>query len=223
MDKKIENHEYNLRQFIDIAIRWNINGIYKSQTSNSPFGIMDYYVINARSFFEDFRNQLRLEFDKQENEKGFEIDIKDRFLIGIKDYKNWYIDKETEINKLFGETNLYSSMLEIMLSTEREINKYYPSRIEQEEVLTNQYPRIFKNAKGFSLFNSLHEAYKSETNVVANYSFVFLALEHDEFIHCGGTEFIKFLSKNFDIQINRIDSRQSGTNKRTNLYESFKD
>ena len=54
-----------------------------------------------------FRNQLRIEFDNPQNGKGFEIDIKHRFLVGIGNYKDWYSSRKNEIEELFGKSNLY--------------------------------------------------------------------------------------------------------------------
>lgn len=85
----------------------------------------------------------------------------------------------------------------------------------------NPYPEIFKE-NGFDIFEQIHDNYKDLTNVTANYSFLFYAMEKDELIHCGGTEFIKFLASNYDFHIDRIDSRQSGQNKRTNYYNAIK-
>lgn len=85
----------------------------------------------------------------------------------------------------------------------------------------NPYPEIFKN-NGFNIFEQIHDNYKDSTNVTANYSFLYYAMEKDELIHCGGTEFIKFLASNYDLYIDRIDSRQSGQNKRTDYYNTIK-
>lgn len=69
MDKKIENHEYNIRQFIDVATRWDISVIYNTKSETRPFGMLTNHVTESRGFFEDFRNQLRIEIDKPENGK----------------------------------------------------------------------------------------------------------------------------------------------------------
>lgn len=91
--------------------------------------------------------------------------------------------------------------------------------IEQE----NPYPRIFNSPNAVNIFKSLLSDYKNEPNLTANFSFVYYAMKNDGFIICGGSEFIKFLSDKFEIEIDRVSSRQAGTNKRTKFYNRIKD
>ncbi|MGM0934043.1 MAG: hypothetical protein ACQEWD_11420 [Bacteroidota bacterium] len=88
---------------------------------------------------------------------------------------------------------------------------------------TNPYPSIFASEKGYLIFERLNKKYIKTDNHLANYSFLFYALETDKFLLCTGTEFKLFLSKNYQIEIDKIDSRQSGTNKKTIAYEAIKD
>lgn len=137
MNKEIEKHEYNLRQFIDIATRYSIDGLFKSRNPNNNISfIVEYHVENARLFFEVFRNGLKEELSKIENWKAFEIDIKDRFLPMVNTYYEWY-DKNKEETKKFEPFNFYEWMFGIIESTEHEINKYFkpqdfPSRKRAE-------------------------------------------------------------------------------------------
>lgn len=89
-----------------------------------------------------------------------------------------------------------------------------------DEIKENEYIEIFKNNIGYTIFLELHFIYKNKTNKQANYSFLFYALQ-SEYLVCNGTKFIKFLSKR-DIHIDKIDSRQSGSNKKLDLFNSIK-
>jgi hypothetical protein len=193
MDSNIENHEYNLRQFISIATRWSLTGIYSTQNQNRPFGMMDYYVVNARKFFEEFRNQLRIEFDNPQNGKGFEIDIKHRFLVGIGNYKDWYSSRKNEIEELFGKSNLYSMMLGVMESTEMEFTKYYPSK-PNNDIEDNPHPRIFKDLYSFKLFERLFNDYKTSNSLLADFSFIYRKMKEDGFILVKPEEFKLWVS-----------------------------
>lgn len=197
MDIKIENHEYNLRQFIHTATRWDLQVIYKTTTESHPFAIMTYQVVNSRSFYEDFRNQLRIEVDKSENGKAFELDIKDRFLLGIKDYYNWYNSHKEEIIKIFGNPNLYSMMLDIMESTEREINKYFPPQQNEPNISENPYPQIFKNGFAFKLFERLFLNFKDSESQLADFSFIYRKMHVDGYLleHVKAEVFKNWLCK----------------------------
>nr|WP_321229676.1 hypothetical protein [uncultured Psychroserpens sp.] len=83
--------------------------------------------------------------------------------------------------------------------------------------------KIFKDIKSEQLFLKLHKTYKEDTQYwTANYSFIFYAMKANGFITLSGVDFIKFLLP-FEIIIDRIDSRQAGTNKRSNFYEQCKE
>lgn len=86
----------------------------------------------------------------------------------------------------------------------------------------NPYKEIFVNTSAFLLFEKLHKAFKDNHTPLADYSFIFYGMENDGFLLCKGTDFIKFISKMYQIEIDKIDSRQAGKNKRKKLYDSFK-
>lgn len=89
-------------------------------------------------------------------------------------------------------------------------------------LLENKHPKIFKNDLGFSLFTKMHEFYREEVKTVqANFSFLYFAMEKD-FLNCTQTSYIEFL-EGYDIFIDKVDSRQSGTNKKSKLYNSIKE
>lgn len=90
-----------------------------------------------------------------------------------------------------------------------------------DEVKTNEYIEIFKNDIGYTIFLELNNIYKDKNNKQANYSFLFYALQSD-YLVCNGAEFIKFLSS-LNIHIDKIDSRQSGSNKKIDLFNTIQD
>ncbi len=199
MDKKIENHEYNLRQFIHTATRWSLESIYNTKTPQRPFSMLTDFIIIANVYFDDFKNQLRLEIDKSENGKAFETDIKDRFLLGIKDYNIWYDKNKLDVEKLWGNENLYSMMFDVMLSTEREINKYFsPQQYQTDKAEgVNPYPEIFKDFYSFKLFEHLYNNYKESNNLLADFSFTYRKMKADGYIktHYRPEMFKDWLSK----------------------------
>lgn len=90
-----------------------------------------------------------------------------------------------------------------------------------DDVKENKYLEIFKNDLGYSIFLGLHNIYKLKPKQQANYSFLFYALDKD-YLVCSGSDFITFLSK-LNIHIDKIDSRQSGTNNKRDLFNSIQD
>lgn len=94
---------------------------------------------------------------------------------------------------------------------------------EAKLVAINDFPKIFKSVEGFLIFNEMYSFYKNETNHLANFSFLFYAMEK-EFLICSQTEYKEFLgSERYNIEIDKIDSRQSGKNKKASLYNSIID
>lgn len=97
-----------------------------------------------------------------------------------------------------------------------------PKEIDKpDEVKENKYLEIFKNDLGYSIFLELYNIYKLKPKQQAYYSFLFYALDKD-YLVCSGSDFITFLSK-LNIHIDKIDSRQSGTNNKRDLFNSIQD
>jgi hypothetical protein len=90
-----------------------------------------------------------------------------------------------------------------------------------DEVKENKYLEIFRNDLGYSIFLGLHNIYKLKPKKQANYSFLFYALGKG-YLVCSGSGFITFLAK-LNIHIDKIDSRQSGTNNKRDLFNSIQD
>lgn len=128
--------EYELRQFIDMALRWGIDGVYKSRTENNPFSVFDHYVKNARKNFDLFANQLNTKLTENENWKAIGIDLNSRFLKGLNQYIIWYNENRNELEK-FQPYCPYSLMLNVIESTKAEILKYFPE-LENETLPPQQ-------------------------------------------------------------------------------------
>jgi hypothetical protein len=145
-ENKIWYSEYELRQFIDMAVRYKIDGVYKSRTDQNPFSVFKHYVENARENFDNFCHQLNEKLTENPNWKAIEIDLKDRFLLMINRYIEWYQINKNETDK-FEPYNPYSMMLSIIESTQKEIVKYFPESLppQQTETKAEQETPTFKN------------------------------------------------------------------------------
>lgn len=94
-----------------------------------------------------------------------------------------------------------------------------------EVLLKNEYVKIFKNDIGFTIFTKMFELYKTENTHLANFSFLFFAMEKD-FLVCTQTDFVKFIeNEKYNISIEKIDNRQYNwdKSKKSKLYNSIKD
>ncbi|WP_339660714.1 hypothetical protein [Croceibacter atlanticus] len=133
-EKKIEiwYSEYELRRFIDMALRWGIDAVYNSRTEKKPYSVYDNFVKNARINFDLFAQQLNTKLTENENWKAIEIDLNNRFLKGLKKYIIWYNENREELKK-FQPYCPYSLMLNVIESTKAEIIKYFPD-LETEAI-----------------------------------------------------------------------------------------
>lgn len=105
----------------------------------------------------------------------------------------------------------------------RSIKHQTAKAVNPDAILKNEFDKIFKNDIGFIIFSKMFELYKPENTHLANFSFLFYAMEKD-FLVCSQTEFVKFLENDkYNVNIEKIDSRQSGTNKKSKLYNSIKE
>jgi len=95
------------------------------------------------------------------------------------------------------------------------------------KLIKNESETIFKNDIGFTIFTKMFEIYKGDKNILANFSFLFYAMEKD-FLVCTQTEFKVFLrDEKYSIEIEKIDNRQwffdMNKNKKSKLYNSMKE
>ncbi|NGY38864.1 hypothetical protein FQU23_015275 [Flavobacterium sp. XN-5] len=121
--------------------------------------------------------------------------------------------KELNVNKIKTQTDLNVQI------EQPETNE------PDESLLNNQDIKIFKSDIGFTLFTKMFELYKTERTHLANFSFLFFAMEKD-FLVCSQAEFVRFLeSEIYDISIGKIDNRhlEWQKNKKAKLYNSIKE
>lgn len=94
---------------------------------------------------------------------------------------------------------------------------------DKSKLPTNPFPTIFQNKIAFDLFETMNNHYSEEKKTeLANYSFLYYAMTKDLFIICKGVDFIKFLSINYKIDIDKIDNRQYRNNSKIKLYNALK-
>lgn len=160
------------------------------------------------------------------NKIKLELVINSRRLKLKKGYKN---NSSTEEQK-------YRKMLKEWFSDEKDfINEITPLLKEEPEqfattksdeiLVKNEDTKIFKNDFSFTLFTKMFELYKNETTHLANFSFLFFAMETD-FLVCSQVEFVKFLEKEkYNISIDKIDNRQLEwkISRKAKLYNSIKE
>jgi len=87
----------------------------------------------------------------------------------------------------------------------------------------NPSPEIFRDFKSSNIFNKLFNQYGVSNKNLANYSFIYYAMQADGFIICSNSSFKQYLG-GLNIHIDKIDSRKSGyDSKRTPYYCSVRD
>jgi hypothetical protein len=170
-------------------------------------------------YLKEVKIYLLIEHGKRlkEIQKSFEIELEN--LGSKRDFQNEYelraaFDFELKpINKIDYIENAHI------------IEKRIRTELENSIVIgvKNKYENVFKNDKAYKLFLEMHKKYIGEEKDLANYSFLYYAMLKDKLIICRGVEFIRFLSKEFDVTIDKIDNRQSGTNYKYTLYNAIKD
>lgn len=187
-----------------------------------------YYRLISPQSEQSIVNYFSYELDRlleEEYESNQSIDFWKGFkkFIQIQE-KRLYLEKDRNIIHNTLEEYLFDSQkphkvldilswLDVKLMTEKDT-----------PLLNNQYHKIFSNDLGYTLFNEWNEQHKDETNLLANYSFIYIALEKDNLVVCTQTDYVDFLSQlDKPIIIDKVDSRQQGkSNKKYKLYESNK-
>jgi len=217
--------EYELRQFIDIALRWKIDGIYNSRTDNNPYStIFEYYVKEGRSNFEKFSTQLNNKLTENQNWKAIEIDLRSRFVGMLNNYIEWYYLNKENTQK-FNPYNPYELMFSVIESTKNVILNYFPdiengivktqkNEINQQndsEIKHPKYNPNYWNNDCFELFKYLiNEYYKGTTRQITN--IWFFLKEYDR--NNNGRKYILkitkddykiFIKENYKITITNFD------------------
>ena len=223
------NDEVNMIEELRNYMCINKDKIFVHWSMNKPnFGFM---AIEMRYF----------ELTKKEIKTTPELDIdlseflKIKYGINYIERNNGRLNNLAKLNKFSGfqrefevkDLHQASNRLELIFSiTQAEVQgKLIINSLEKEEssrqLTENQYPKIFKSDLGYSLFLKMLSIYKEKPRYyLSNFSFLFYAMEKD-YLVCRQSEFKKFL-ETYDIILDKIDSRQSGTrnNKKFKLYQS---
>ncbi len=164
-EKKDWSSEYELRQFIDTATRWDIDAIYNTR-KDKPFHIFfEPYINDARENYERFSKQLGDHLSDSKNWKSTEIYLKNKFLQMIDQYIEWYNEHKKELSK-FQPHCPYTFMLSIIEMTKDEILMYFPElgqtlhqslSIEQKKNTINSSRQTIKNTFHFMQFDDPRE------------------------------------------------------------------
>lgn len=198
----------------------NINDVYINNITLWYFANSDHKKDNSETNTDGFQNNIvndwikdlsKLEYSK--TTKGFELTETDFIKAEFKRFELFEVNKLNLAEKK--QFDFYTDFLNKKLNSFEDFTT--------DKILKNEFDKIFKNDIGFTIFTKMFELYKTENIHLANFSFLFYAMEKD-FLVCSQTEFVKFLRcEKYNIEIEKIDPRQSGTNKKTKLYNSIKE
>ena len=144
-------------------------------------------------------------------------------------------NEEERLQKTFSLITAFLNKKEDIHSKKIEHPQFEPAIIEatsqlqkkKAELLKNPNEKIFSSDFGYYLFEKMFELYKDEKNHLANFSFLFHAMEKD-FLVCSQAEFKEFLrDEKYNIEIEKIDQRQwhfdMNKNKKSKLYNVIKE
>lgn len=112
-----------LGQWIHIATRWvfihNNEGRWELKATFASVGE------EGRDLFEVFAIGLKKQLTETQNSAVIGIDLKFKFLVGIRHYYEWY-ETHKEHRDFFGPDNHYDMLYSLAESTEHEILKFFP-------------------------------------------------------------------------------------------------
>ena len=216
------------QRYISGTTKEVIEGVIKIAEEEMYISKLDFWFFTndnkATDYISEFNSKLEL---ITANDLKFEISMYQRlyeiseYIFGGEDYNKDNIEKYKIERSLFEDLNIRDAnkkAFEILDFLKLEKQNFISA---PQQIKKNEFIDIFKNDLGYNLFLDLKENYKNTKNNLANYSFIFYALQKD-YLVCSGTKFKDFLL-NFDISIDKIDTRQSGSNTKTSLFKSFED
>lgn len=194
---------------------------------NFPDLIPKYYDLSLEKYLSNEKNKAKEIFSKKWVAIEFVNSELEKLILSINGL-NDFLDKNKHQSFKHKKEQLkyskrYSEFLKDKLKELDKTEVEKPLQTEnnaKKKTKKNERIDIFKDDLGFTLFYELHEIYKNKNYQQANYSFLYYALEK-EYLVCKGIDFINFLAEN-DIIIDKIDSRQYGTNKKSDLFNSIK-
>lgn len=178
-----------------------------------------FHILYAFYVFDFYEDRLKSIKDFESLVSGltsFDIKRAEQLMEYYRSYKFGEYSKHYPFDKFQKTLEKIHNVLNIDSGRLRGFSNEIPNQI----IEVNKYPEIFASDLGWALFKKLYTQYVNDQKyLLANFSFVFIALEKGGHIHCKQIKFIEFLSQEFDIHIPKIDSRQAGTNNpRYKLY-----
>jgi hypothetical protein len=225
--------------------RWNIGNFYVSKLENKFYTGIDFhrkvnfnngsllFPVNCPDLIPEYYNLALYEFlQKQKKSLGLlynEVNQTEKFIsneikrsVDIIDNAKESFLKRTQHKFESKEllVNVYESYIYFL-----DQHQQVKMNNTDEVLLKNEDITIFKNDIGFTLFIKMFELYKDEKTELANFSFLFFAMEKD-FLVCSQADFVKFLeNEKYNISIEKIDNRQFKwqINKKSKLYNSIKE
>ena len=147
--------EYELRQLIDVAMRWQIDAVYSTVTISRPYSSVLSNVVDLRQQFELFSSQLTERLGTINNWKAIEIDLNIRFLRGIDSYLMWY-ESNVEKTRRFEPHNPYET-IHIICKRTKDIILSHFGKNPQTQVL---HDPSFKDEKTAELFEYIIDNWK---------------------------------------------------------------
>ena len=202
--------------------------------------ISDLKKINEPVFNEIFTiEKTKVEIDKVELDNGYVDEMIRGFIPGrVK------IDFEKLKNRVTSAKRILDfigQQLTILLSPNKNATSIYkkgelplkdidqrsavPGETTQTDESANPYPRIFVTSNAYLVFKNLKAVFKDTKQNIANYSFVYHKMVHDNLIYpdIKQREYLEMLGK-FDISIARLKSpRELGKNSlKESIYSNAK-
>jgi hypothetical protein len=137
--------EYELRQAIDIAVRWNFDSVNRYRTEQNPYSVFDGFLNRGRTNFELFSTQLSQRLRETQNWKQIGIDLNKKFLIGINQYIRWHEANKSELEQ-YQLNSPFTELYSIVESTKNVILQYFPEHANpvqeyasKEKIITKHY------------------------------------------------------------------------------------
>lgn len=192
---------------------------------NCPDLITEYYDLALSEYLQKQSKLLGLLFNEKEQQNKF-IDIEISRTKERINSQREFLSKMKRLKFSFKENEIEICEAYIQYLKRKKDEVKQPQQIETDEMLLkNQEIKIFNSDFGFTLFIKMYEHYKAENTHLANFSFLFFAMEKD-FLVCNQADFVRFLeTEKYDISIGKIDNRQLEwqKNKKAKLYNSIKE
>lgn len=137
----IDPLEYELRQSIDTAIRWDIETVKRLRSQKLPFSIFTEFCNKARSLYILFEQNFEYHLNRGVS-THFGIAKKDKYFPMIFLYEKWYQENNSLLKKDFQESNPYSIIYTITQDVKRKMLLHFPESDRNNEIQTSS---IFKN------------------------------------------------------------------------------